>query len=141
MALFNAADLLGDDPEDKEIICDFFVVPDGEEYPTVTVTMTDKLRTAYRQADAKYRYAPRYTFKKGSKIPVGELTNNPVQFCHEILNVGYKGSEGLIDEPSKKAILALLKQEPGFSKKLATKFVELFEHDELFEDEEDTEKN
>lgn len=141
MALFNAAVLLEDISEPKIIVCDFFRVPEGVEYPTVTLEMSDKLREAYRQADAKYRFAPRYTFRKGSKVPIGELSNDPVQFCHEILNAGYKDSEGLIDKPSKKAILVLIKREIGFAKKLASKIVELFERDDLFQEEEETEKN
>ena len=141
MALFNAAALLEDKPELKTIICDFFRVPKGVEYPTITLEMTDKLRETYRSVDDKYRFAPTYTFKKGSQRPVGKIVNDPVQFCHELLNVGYKDSEGLIDKPSKKAILALLKHEIGFSKKLAAKFVELFEHDNLFQDGEEIEKN
>jgi hypothetical protein len=141
MALFNAAELLEDKPEPKTIVCDFFKIPEGIEYPTITIEMSDKLRDAYRKADAKYRFAPRYTFEKGSRIPTGELSNDPVQFCLEILKVGYKDSEGLIDKPSRKAILALIRRELGFAKKLATKLVELFEHDELFLDEEEIEKN
>ena len=141
MALFNAAALLEDVSEEKVIVCDFFLMPEGVSFPTITIDVNSKTREAYRQADNKYRFAPRYVFKKGSKVPVGELSNDPAQFCHDILNVGYKDSEGLIDTPSKKAILALVKREPGFAKKLASKFVELFEHDDLFRDEEDDGKN
>jgi hypothetical protein len=141
MALFNAAILLEDTPEEKIIVCDFFKIPEGEKYPTITILVTNKLRELYQRVDKQYRYAPRYVFEKGSKTPIGELSNNPSQFCYELLKEGYKESEGLIDTPSKKAVLALIKKEPGFVKKLASKLVELFEHDELFQDEEEIEKN
>lgn len=141
MALFHAAALLDDAPTLVVVTCDFFKIPDGESYPTIELTMTDRLRDVYRRAEDRYRFAPRYTFGKDSQTPVGEISNDPVQFCYEILKEGYAASEGLIDEPSKKAVLALVKREPGFARKLAAKLVEVFEHDELFQEEASDEKN
>jgi hypothetical protein len=141
MALFNVHDLLGNEKKTEIIQCDFFSLPEGVDCPTITLEISDKVRETYRVADDKYRFGISYKFKKGQKTPDIDVANDPVQFCHEILNAGYEDSEGLIDEPSKKAVLALLRREPTFARRLAAKLVEIFEHDDLYQEEEDDEKN
>lgn len=141
MALFKSAVLLEDKPEPVTIKLGHIVEDDKKLLVTITVEMSDKLREVYRQVDDKYRFAPQYTFTKGSQKPTGKIVNDPVQFCHELLNAGYKDSENLVDIPSKKAVLAALRKEIGFAKTLANKFVDLFDNDELFQNEEDDEKN
>jgi hypothetical protein len=141
MALFRAAELLEDKPKLQTVVLGHTVENGKELSVTVTIEVTDKLREAYRNADAKYRFAPRYRFQKGSQVPIGELVNDPVQFCKELLQIGYKDSENLIDKPSKQAVLALLNKEYRFAKTLASKLVDVFERDDLFQDEEDAEKN
>lgn len=140
MALFHAKALLDESPVYATVLCDFFKIPEGEDYPTITLKITNAVREAYRQAEERYRFAPKYTFTKG-KGAVGEITDDPIQFCHEILNAGYEASEGLIDEPTKPIILTLLKREPGFARKLAAKLVTLFEHDDLYQEQGQDEKN
>lgn len=141
MALFNADELLKSDVEPVTLQLGY-IEEDGERLPvTITFDVSDKLREAYRKADAQYRYAPRYIFEKGSKVPVGSLANDPVQFCVELLKVGYKDSKNLIDNPSKKAVLAAVRKEISFAKTLAEKLVQFFENDSLFQEEEDELKN
>lgn len=140
MALFNADAILRDDQEDKDVILDFFDVPEGEKTPSITIELNNKTRGIYRRAADKYNNI-RIKYRKGSKLPEGEIINDPVGFCQTILEKAYVGSLNLFDTPSKEAVLALLEKEPKFAKALASKLIDAFEHSELYQDEDDDEKN
>ncbi len=139
MALFNAADILRDDQEDRVIELDFFDIPEGAETPSITIEINNRTRNLYRKAADKYNNI-RIKYRKGSKMPEGEIINDPVGFCRMVLERAYIGSLNLFDEPSKEAILALLDKEPKFAKALASRLIDAFENSDLYRDDND-EKN
>ena len=143
MALFKAEDIKGWKPYPIVIECNFFKVPEGEPVPFLTIEMSREAQDVYREVEEQYHFGTEYkASKKGNKKnyePV--VVNDPVKFCHGILKVSYLDSQGIIDEPSKELMLELLPQEPKFTKKLASKLIEIFEHDEKYKEEADDEKN
>ncbi len=139
MALFNAADILSDDREEKDIELDFFDVPEGEAVPSLTIELSNKTRAVYQKAADKYNNI-RIKYRKGSKMPEGEIINDPVGFCRDMLVKAYVSSQNLFDTPSKEAVIALLDREPRFSKALASRMIDAFEHADLYTEDED-EKN
>lgn len=131
MALFKVDDILNDVPESVVIELDFFVLPEGVDAPTLTIEVSDKIRVLAQEAADKYNNVK---IKYHANSPEGIIINKPVQYCHDVLNSCYSDCTGLIDTPSKKAVLALLKKEPQFSKKLAGKLMDAFNHDDLYTD-------
>lgn len=144
MALFKKDDILGWKPYPVTIACTFFDVPEEEEIPTLTFEMSKESQEKYRYLDNKYRFGLEYKPAKKQKRNrqfYPEIVNDPVKFCQELLEVCYVESSGIIDEPDKKTMLALLQQEPLFAKNLASEFVKIFEHDEKYKEPESDEKN
>lgn len=139
MALFDVDAILSDEQELKTIICDFFDLPEGVDVPTVTVEITGKTRELYSTSVSRYNNL-KIRYRKG-KEPEGVIINEPIKFCHDILNGAYIDSDGLFEAPSKKAILALVKKQPKFAKALSGKLMDAFESSTLYKEEEDDEKN
>ncbi len=140
MALFNAAAILKDEQEEHKIALDFFEIPKGEETPSITIELSKKTRGIYTRSSDKYNNI-KIKYRKGSKMPEGEIVNDPTSFCRDILESAYVDSFNLFDTPSKQATLALIAKEPRFAKALASKMIDAFEHSELYREEEEDLKN
>lgn len=134
MALFNAAAILEDTPEQKVIDLDFFVLPEDADTPTLTVEVSRKVCDLAEKAAYKYNNV---VIKYRGGQPRGEVINEPRKYCKEVLEACYVDSTGLFEESSLKLVLALLRKEPRFAKRLAGKLIELFEHADLYSEDED----
>jgi len=141
MALFKADEILRDSTEEEVIECDFFIIPEDVEVPTITIEVNNKVREIARASADKNCGDLRIRYAGGGKRPEGIITDDRQEYCHDVLNAAFVNCSGLIDSPSKKAILALLIKEPQFTKKLAAKLIEYFEHNDLYADEEADRKN
>lgn len=137
MALFSAKNILADTAEPTPIELDFFVLPEGEDTPTMTVNVSRKLKKLSGELSDQYNTIKLNYRKSGAS---GEIVNNPVAYCQGMIQLAYVDSTGLIDEPSKKAVLALLDGQPKLAKKLAAKLIDLYESADLYTDEDDKKK-
>jgi len=139
MALFNVNDILADIEETVKILLDCFVIPDGEDIPTISILVNNKARKTAAESLSK-NSGIRLQYRKGNQPPEGVLVDNPVKYCQDVLEECYADSSGLLDMPSKKAVLALLSKQPKFAKVLASKLMKVFESSELYKEAEDDEK-
>ncbi|MCP4568506.1 MAG: hypothetical protein GY841_13090 [FCB group bacterium] len=131
MSLFKAQDILEDKPTPKIIVLDFFKIPEGEDPPMLEIEISRKTIDVFTESLDNHNNVE---ISYNGKNPKGKLVSNKIAFCHEVLNASYKDCQGLIDEPSKKAVLALLHQEPLFAKKLAPKLIDAFQNSESYTD-------
>lgn len=137
MALFNAEDLK-DQESTQTILLDFFVIPEGEETPTLTVKVSKKFRKLSATLSSKYNNLVfEYQRKKTQATPI----NRPDKYCLELLQEVYSDSLGLFDTPIKKDVLILVENHPKMARLLAPKLIDVYESAELFKDEMDDEKN
>lgn len=141
MALFDASAILADVTEEKIIECDFFVLPEGVDVPTLTIEINNKIRKLAKDSESKNCGDIRIDYGRKGKDPHGIIVNNRERYCKDILEVSYIDSSGLFEQPSKKAVLALLGKEPTFTRRLSAKLIELFGNSEQYTDDEDEDED
>jgi hypothetical protein len=138
MALFNTAAILEDEPEEKTIELTCFRDSIKEIEPKLLINVDNNIRRISEKSLDRYN---NLIGKRKQKNIEWQPINNPKAYCKDVLDVAYKDTIDLFDEPSKKAFYALFIKFPEFPLWLSSRIMKSMGGDAYHDEAEEDRKN
>ena len=139
MALFNAADILRDDDDEKEIVMDELQCNGEDAILTLTILVNRKMVKASQAASSRFLSYRGVTRKKKQEIVP---TDDFLGYCQAVLPKAYKSASGnILDEYSADILAAWFERFPIWAKLAAIKIKKVYDGGATFDEEDDDEKN